>query len=150
MRLPRLRKASRSLTFSLITGRLLQVDLWMTGQLASWKTTARVLSTVIKVGGKVTVVEVETGPTYEHCGRRLKDLKPDRLITLTGDGNVMRYDTGELVSSKESVLLTDVSQVRPAGRAIIAGIPVNNDGTPRRNGIVRHWIVTEGSFLVWW
>lgn len=92
----------------------------------------------------------ENPPAFQHCGRRLKDLKPGRLITLTGEGDVLRYDTGEPIKVKTSIVLNHVSQVRPAGKAVVDGMPVNGDGTPRKNGIRRQLIVSEGAFLVWW
>lgn len=99
----------------------------------------------------MAVMEMETGPVYAHCGRRLKDLKPGRLLTLTGEGSVRRFDTGEPVTpGKTSLILREVSHMRPARAAVVDGIPVNNDGTPRKNGTPRQWIVAEGSFLVWW
>lgn len=99
----------------------------------------------------MAVMEMEAGPVYANCGRRLRDLKPGRLFTLTGEGSVRRYDTGEMVNpGKISIILENVSHMRPARAAMVQGVPVNNDGTPRKNGTSRQWIVTEGTFLVWW
>jgi len=99
----------------------------------------------------VAVMEMEAVPVYKHWGRSLRDLKPGRLLVLTGEGSVRRYDTGEPVEElRTSIILREVSQIRPARAAKVDGIPVNNNGTPRKNGTPRQWIVTEGSFLVWW
>lgn len=98
----------------------------------------------------MTVAEVETVPEYKNFGRSLKDLKVGRLLTLTGEGSVFRYDTGEPVKPKTSIILREISHIRPARRAVVDGIPVNGDGSPRKNGTPRQWIVSEGSFIVWW
>lgn len=93
---------------------------------------------------------MKTSPTYQHCGRKIKDLETERLLTFTDGGSVCSYTTGQPIKKRISLSLTEVSELRGTGAAVVEGIPVNRGGTPRKNGNPRRLIVTEGSFLVWW
>ena len=92
----------------------------------------------------------KTRLTYQHCGRKIKELEIQRLLTFTGQGSVRNFETGLPTNPGSSISLTEVSELRGTGAAVVEGVPVNRDGSLRKNGNPRRLIVSEGSFLVWW
>lgn len=89
-------------------------------------------------------------PKYEHCGQRIFDIEPDRLLTLTGTGVARWYETGDVIKKPMSISVTEVTQLRGPRAAIVKGHQVNGNGLVRKNGSEKQWLVSEGAFVVWW
>lgn len=89
-------------------------------------------------------------PKYDHCGQRIFDIEPDRLLTLTGTGVARWFETGDIIKKTMSISVTHVTQLRGARAALVKGFQTNSNGMIRKNGSERHWIVSEGAFVVWW
>ena len=89
-------------------------------------------------------------PRYEHCGQGIFDIKPERLLTLTGTGVVTWFETGDPIKKSMSISVTEVTQLRGARAAIVKGFQTNGNGMIRKNGSEKQWLVSEGAFVVWW